>query len=513
MVLPGHTMKTVWLSIMALILFFCASAQNDTAYIYSYGGIWSDNFSAIQPSADGGYIMIGTSNSFGCGNTDMYVVKTDSLCRHVWSRTYGGYVNEEGYSVATTYDHGFAFLGFTDSYGNGGYDVFLVRTDSVGNIKWEKTYGGSDWDFGYSIKETPADSGFIICGTTYSYGKGNGDVYVIKTNKFGDTLWTKAIGGSGYDAGNSVCLVNDSLYAIAGETSSFGKGDTDVYVMLLNEKGDVKRDTTYGSLNNDVGYSINPTNDGGLVIFGSSDSIQSGKPDELFIKTNSNGVIQWMNIFHSAGVGIGYYALQAPDSSYLAVSTTNSYGNGGFSMRIWQFNSSGVPLSGPSYGGVGDEYGTSIAIGKNGNVVFVGSTNSTGYTVGLSDAYAVRLKKDSVFNVTNYYSFPYTMYKDTCTCILGIKQNTAISPAVKVFPNPMNSNATILIQSEIGDAYSFSLYNSLGVTIISKMELYSNGHGQYCGHINRGYLIDGVYPYNIYNRTAQLVYSSKIIIK
>src|ERR1039458_2536636 len=121
--------------------------KNDTAYIYSYGGIQNDGCRQIMPTSDGGYIMIGTTNSFGHGNTDFYAIKIDSSCKFIWSGCYGGNINEEGYSVIPTMDKGYAFVGFTDSYGAGGYDVFLVKTDSMGREQWQKTYGGSNWDF------------------------------------------------------------------------------------------------------------------------------------------------------------------------------------------------------------------------------------------------------------------------------------------------------------------------------------------------------------------------------
>ncbi len=104
-------------------------------------------------------------------------------------------------------------------------DAYLIKTDSLGKLQWQRTYGGTDWDFGYSLKQT-ADEGFLVGGQTYSYGSGNGDAWLIRTNKNGDTLWTHTYGGSGYDVANAVLNEGDSLYLIAGATTSFGKGYT-----------------------------------------------------------------------------------------------------------------------------------------------------------------------------------------------------------------------------------------------------------------------------------------------
>ncbi len=489
------------------------SQFNDTAYIYTYGGIQNDVCNQIKPTYDGGYIMIGTTNSFGCGNTSFYVIKTDSLCNHQWSRTYSGAMNQEGFSVATTFDKGYAFLGFTDSYGAGGYDVLLVKTDSLGKVQWQKTYGGSDWDFGYSLQQLP-DSGFIMCGLTYSFGPGNGNVYVIRIDKNGDTLWTRAIGGEGgYSIGNSICVHEDSLYAIIGATTSFGIGDTNIYFILMDSKGMVKKYTTYGSTNDNVGNSIRGTVDRGFIVFGSTDSVEPGKPDEMLLKLDSMGDMQWMQIYHlSTGRNIGKDAIQAPDSSYLAVSASNAgYGLGPESMRIWHINIGGVPLSGPSFGGTGYQLGTSIALAKNGNAVFVGATNSLGYTQGVYDVYVVRLKNDSV---VNNYTLSIHLYKDTCLCIpTNTIDQATIHPGIKIFPNPVKSSSTILVQGIAGASYLFNIYNVFGQCIVQNASLQPIGHEQSIAHIEKGGLASGIYICKIINQSGITVATSKFIIE
>lgn len=108
-------MKRNLFLLVALVLVFHLYGQNDTSYIHTFGGIQEDYCRQIQPTPDGGYILIGTTNSFGSGNTSFYAIKTDSLCNFKWSKTYGGSQNQAGYSVTPTLDKGFAFVGFTDS--------------------------------------------------------------------------------------------------------------------------------------------------------------------------------------------------------------------------------------------------------------------------------------------------------------------------------------------------------------------------------------------------------------
>ncbi len=502
-------MKKIAVLFSIFILYLNAYGQNDTVYCTTYGGIQNEVCNQIKPTGDGGYIMIGTSNSFGCGNTDFYVVKIDSAGNHKWSKTYGGDGNEEGFSVATTSDHGFAFVGLTNSFGNGGYDVYLVKTDSMGNFQWQRTYGGSDWDFGYSIQQLP-DKGYIICGQTYSYGAGNGDVYIIRTDSTGDTLWTRTEGGTGYDVGNAVCVKNDSLYAIVGNTTSFGLGDTNVYFILMNDKGIVIKDTTYGSTHSNSGNSINNTLDHGFVIYGSTDSIEPGKQEEMMIQIDSMGNMEWMQDYSEPGVGIGKDALQNPDGTYTSVGTNNSYGIGGYAMHIQHLQPGGWWIDGAFHGGTADQQGNSVALAKNGNIMIAGATDSHGFTEGLYDIMLVRWRNDTVVNV---YPFTTRNFYDTSYCTLGIANQTVVQPDVKVFPNPLSSSATLLVQGVAGEHYFYSIYNEFGQNVMLKIPIQSASHGQSAAHIEKNNLAAGIYLCEILNQAGVTVATCKIIIE
>lgn len=503
-------MKKFFTLISALIVGCIVYGQTDTVYMSTYGGIQNDVCNQIKATNDGGYIMIGTSNSFGCGNTDFYAVKIDSVGKHEWSKTFGGTENEGGFSVTQTFDHGFAFLGFTDSYGAGGYDVYLVKTDSMGNFQWQRTYGGSDWDFGYSIQQV-SDSGFVICGQTYSYGAGNGDVYVIRTNKNGDTLWTRAIGGTGYDVGNSVAVENDSLYAIVGNTTSFGYGDTNIYFILMNNKGIIKKDTTYGCAHINMGNSIRTTLDHGFVIYGSTDCDMPGKPDEVMIKTDSVGNMQFIYIYVTTGIGLGKDALQEPDGTYVSIGINSSDGYGPFAMHMQHLGAGGWFISGLGAGGSSYQQGNSASIGKNGNVVFAGASNSPGFTNGLYDIMIARwLNADSIKNIR--YNDTINFY-DTSYCTLGVANQPVLHPQIKIFPNPVSSSSNILVQGGVESHYSFNVYNGSGECIIHKMPLQSIDHAQSSGHFERGDLAAGIYICQILNQSGVAVATCKFIVE
>ncbi len=486
-------------------------AQTDTAWINTFGGIQNDVCSQIKPTYDGGYITIGTTNSFCGGNSLFYIIKTDSLCHKQWSKAIGGEGIQGGYAVAPTYDHGYAFVGFTNSYGNGNYNTFLVKTDSAGNLKWEKTYIGTDWNFGYSIAQTP-DSGFVICGLTYSYPAVNGDVYVIRTKKNGDTIWTRTIGGNGYDVGNSVCVHSKKLYAVVGATTSYGIGDTSMYIIFINDSGRVLKDTTYcvGAMRSDIAHAITEISDGGFLVIGNSDSLPPVKPMQVLYKTDSTAKIQWWYTYSQNNIGKD--VAQAPDGSLVTTGTSQYDGLGYNNMEAFHLtNGNGYFLSGTYLGGTGDNFGNSIAIGKNGNVVFAGESNSQGFTQGLFDVMIARWKNaDSVEGTyVNYVK----NFKDSSECVLGIAPQSVFHPGVKVFPNPVLYSATFLVQGEAGDCYFLTIFNGSGKCIMQSFPLQPILHEQFIGHFQKGAFAAGPYFYEIHNQNGIIVASGKFIVQ
>jgi hypothetical protein len=191
---------------------------------------------SLQQTTDGGYIISGQKNN------GVYIIKTNSSGDTVWTKIYGGEFHC-AWSVKQTYDGGYIVTG------NKGNDIFLMKTDSVGDSLWTKTLGGDSIDVARSVWQI-SDGGYIITGSTKSFGAGGWDLYLIRTNNNGDTVWTKILGGAEADEGWQGQQTFDGKYIITGYTSSFGSGNADVWLLKVGTDIGIAEENTVVRKNN-----------------------------------------------------------------------------------------------------------------------------------------------------------------------------------------------------------------------------------------------------------------------
>ncbi|MFN6036928.1 MAG: hypothetical protein ACK452_00545, partial [Bacteroidota bacterium] len=257
---------------------FAQFPNTDSSYFFLHGGSNTEEFrDACNHSIDSGYVMIGTTSSYSGQGSDIFIVKTDWKGNTKWSRTIGGTGMENGFSIKETFDHGFILGGITNSNANNDYNILLIKTDQHGFVEWQKTYGGNDWDFLYSVVQAP-DSGYVLAGETYSFGNQSSNIYVIRTDKNGDTLWTRNYGGTGKDALNKIIFTADNNLLGVGYSESNSFGLKDLYLIKCNFiSGDTIFTRRFGGAYNDEALSVveHEQLDSGYVLVGYTESFTS----------------------------------------------------------------------------------------------------------------------------------------------------------------------------------------------------------------------------------------------
>lgn len=228
----GNFVKVFLFFIVAAALFVTPAAAQDWEWDKTFGGSEEEQAVEVQITADGGFIIIGLTQSFGAGSGDVWLIKTDGSGNEEWSRTFGGAENDTGFSVRQTSDGGYIITGFTESYGAGWRDVWLIKTDANGNMEWEKTFGGANNDLSRGVQQT-TDGGYIIAGDTESYGAGSRDAWLIKTDASGNKQWERIMGGANLDAVRSIQQTDDGGYVVAGYTESYGAGSLDAWLIKI----------------------------------------------------------------------------------------------------------------------------------------------------------------------------------------------------------------------------------------------------------------------------------------
>jgi len=301
----------------------------DTLWTKTYWD-WSTNHDwgySVQQTTDGGYIITGENSSFGgTGKRYAFLIKTDNNGDTSWIKMYGGIANDiVGYSVQQTTDGGYVLTGSIWSLENG-KDVYLIKTDHFGDTLWTRSFGRCDNEIGYSVQQT-IDNGFIIAGVTNSCDSDTirSHVYLIKTDNNGDTLWTKIYRENDHDVGRSVQQTTDGGYIIAGVTNSWwGEDIYDVYLIKTYSNGDTLWTRTLGGESNDEAYSVQQTTDGGYIVAGSSDITGSGYTtyDIFLLKLDYNGDTIWSKTFGGKDTDIGRSVQQTIDGGYIITGWT-----------------------------------------------------------------------------------------------------------------------------------------------------------------------------------------------
>jgi len=399
--------KTVSVTIFTLMISISMIAFNiqvttsleplATEWDRTYGGAKVDSAYSVVQTVDGGYALAGATHSFGAGIDDFWLVKTNSTGHEQWSKTYGGTNMDGAWSIIQTDDDGYALTGRTWSSGAGASDPWLVKTDSAGNMEWNKTYGGAKPDRTDCIIQT-ADGGYALAGWTRSFGAGQDDFWLVKTNSTGDAEWKKTYGGAEWDTAESVVQTSDGGYALAGSTKSFGAGDSDFWLVKTDSAGNHLWDRTYGGTSDDCARSMIQTDDGGYALAGYTWSFGAGNSDFWLVKTDATGNLQWNQTYGGPGEdeARSRSMIQIPDGGYAITGFTKSFGAGSEDWWLVKTDADGNMQYDETYGGTSEDRARAIIQTNDGGYVISGDTGSFGaggkdfWLIKLTDAHEYR---------------------------------------------------------------------------------------------------------------------------
>jgi uncharacterized delta-60 repeat protein len=256
-----------------------------------YGGADYEWANSIQQTSDGGYIVAGVTYS-SYPDYDFWVLKLTSDGTVSWEKIYGGATDDQANSVQQTTDGGYIVAGWTSSFGAGNYDFWVLKLNDDGTVSWQKTYGGTNYDYAQSIQQT-SDDGYIVAGFAKSFGEVNGDFWILKLNSDGTISWQKTYGGPEYDYARSIEQTSDGGYIVAGLAESFGAGYADLWVLKLDSVGAVAWQKVYGGTSDDEAYSIHETSDGKYIAVGRTESFGAGNGDVWVLQLKSDGAISF----------------------------------------------------------------------------------------------------------------------------------------------------------------------------------------------------------------------------
>jgi hypothetical protein len=292
--------------------------DRDGEVVWNRTYVWdaADVGYSVHPTRDGGFIITGCSTSFGIGSHDIYLLKVDGSGRVLWTRVYGSPALDMAFSVRQTADGGYVAIGVTNRDQTLLNDILLLKTDESGDSVWSRTYGGEKDDVARSVEQT-ADGGFIIGGTTESFGAGGLDLYLIRTDDSGDTLWTRTFGGPDDEMGTSVRQTGDGGFIVVGTTASFGAGCDDVFMVRTDSGGNPLWTKTFGGPGYETGLSIIQTVDGGFIITGSLYPLPEGPNQVYIVRTGPDGSCLWTRTYAGTVVERGNAVTETADGAYV----------------------------------------------------------------------------------------------------------------------------------------------------------------------------------------------------
>ena len=360
----------------------------------TYGTSVKDSGSFVQPTKDGGFVFVGEVGfrSDDLWSGDIWLVKTNEMGDIRWDKTFGGHGRDFAYMVQETIDGGFIIVGFTQSVDPGNRDIWLIKTDSEGNAQWDKTFGGAGWDAGHAVRQLD-DGGYVILGYTCSQGDADCDMWLIRTDSQGTIVWDRIFGGpapdNSGDGSAPLDLTDDGGFILIGSTESFGAGASDIWLIKTDSQGNKEWDRTYGGTNRDHGLAAQQTQDGGYILTGMSYPGVSRYADLRVMKTDATGTLEWNRSLGGEYVDVGRSVQELAGGGYILLGSTSLRSVNEADVWLIKMDREGNILWEKTFGGPEHDVGLSVQQTPDAGYVLLGGTYSKG--AGESDIWLIKV--------------------------------------------------------------------------------------------------------------------------
>lgn len=299
------------------VILIKTDANGDTLWTKMYGGIGADAGNSVLQTNDGGYIVAGSTNSWGAGSTDAYLIKTDASGNIQWSKTIGTPSGDAAYGIIQKADGGYVFSGYESSFLLNGQS-HLVSTDAMGNVLWSKTYGISTrTNFSFALESTD-EGGYVLGGYENQFLSNNYEYSLIKTDASGNLIWYKTIGDVDVDRNFTLARSNDGGFVVAG--TNFTVSSSEINLVKVDANGVVVWTKKYGGIYNEFAFALTATSDGGFVFGGFSASFSPNNNNNAYFgKTDAAGNLLWSKVMDGTGYDIIYAIREASDGGLVLV--------------------------------------------------------------------------------------------------------------------------------------------------------------------------------------------------
>ena len=366
-------------------------------HLVSSDQIWSLNYGpnnvdddaySIIPCSEGGYVLAGSTWEYGDQNVLLLRIAESGAIQ--WVNTLGGIGSQIATEIIECSTGGFAVVGYELIDGEAP-NAILIRTNALGDQIWSHSYGGVGLDHGSSVIESNA-GGFVIVGVTTSYGLNGTNCWLLHTDETGTVLWNQTYGGHDDDVGYSLFEAQSSGgFVIAGTTKSFGGGNSDAWLIRTNAQGDLQWHQTIGGYRNEFGQKVIRNRNGGFTLIGTTDSTPTQILGTFVINFFANGTRNWEATFYEGLENRGYSIFECRDGSFAITGITYDWDNWGGFTNVWlsRLDAAGNPQWTKSYGGYSNDIGRSIIQAENGDFIVAGNTQS--YASGGSDVWILRV--------------------------------------------------------------------------------------------------------------------------